>query len=162
MTKSSITHSMLVLGLGLMLASCSSMKVSFETSEITGDNSVRNQQVNDQYAKMSGQSTVLSKILSSDNSLPEGFKKSGDLISVEKGYNHKILGKVYLKERYGDIPWAGFSEQDALIEAKRMAAAAGGDFVFAAFKAYVNSSIRDCSYWIIKLDPKVKKKLLGR
>ena len=158
MTKSSIALSMLVLGLGLMLASCSMIKYSFETSEITEDNSVRNQQVNDRYAEMLEQDILPGKILFSNKSLPEGFRKNGDLISVEKGYQHRLLGTGFITHK-----GFGLNEQEAIIETKRMAAAAGGDFVFAPELTDLNGfKTSRFHWWIIKLDPKVKKKLLGR
>ena len=101
-------------------------------------------------------------------------------MSVEKGYQHKLLGTFNFRATPSLVTYltaiptmlismvvavfVGSSDDDMIIETKRMAAAAGGDFVFVPKLVKGRRSNLESSKngWVIKLDPKVKKKLMGR
>ena len=101
-------------------------------------------------------------ILVSEDTLPVGLKMvEGKLIS-QKGYHHKVLGHFELTA--SRIANAGQffllpSAEKIKSGAKRVALAAGGDFIYIInMRVFGTNKVGGLTAWAVKLDPKIKAK----
>ena len=139
----------LLVVLNFMLASCATKSTGFETSTIDYNHDPVNNHVDQVYEELVDRNANPAVIVE-NKKLPAGIKEEVFTYKVQKGYAHKLVGTIDT----GDFK----QDNDYLLAVKRMAAAAGGDFVF--FPKVGNEKNQQPygeRAWVFKLDPRVKK-----
>jgi len=143
------------------LASCAFTPSGlFEAPEITLDNGQSNAEVQQKYEDLLKKEIDLQGVILRKR-LPPGIKNEAFTVRVLPGFQHKFLGVFDIR----------FREIDAAFikDAKTMAFAAGGDFVFFPPdddpKSIIMAQAPNVIWqrkrgWIFKLDPQVKKQVL--
>ena len=141
----------IILSLGLLFSLTSCAELNFRYNSMSLDTTERarvNERVEERYDQLVENETVPRNILLSDNAFPPGLVLRDQMLVVEKGYQHKILGNFILVRGHVDLTRL-MEFPDLLNDVKRGIAAAGADY----------GQLIEGTVWTVKLDPQVAKKL---